>query len=307
MKNQSATLYIIGNGFDLHHNIKSSYRHFKEYVKTVDTTLFELVDEYLQIEKHWSDFEEALASIDIETLTEYANDFLVSYSAENWSDAYHHDYQYEIEEVTRILSETLKQHFEDWLRVLNIPRKNEVKKQLLVLEKSAKYLTFNYTNTLTKTYKVNNANILHIHGSLKDSEKIILGHNWKPKNKGYLNEYSNPEDMDPRILEGNTIIERYFRSTFKPTKKIIKKNKNFFSKLRNIKKIIVLGHSLSQVDLLYFEKIVKKINKYDVKWIISYYSQADMKNHMEQFQNIGVLKKNIQLVKLTKMNKSLKV
>ena len=304
MKKRNNILYVIGNGFDLHHNIQSSYWHFKEYVRSVDKTLFELVDEYLQIEENWSDFEEALASIDIDTLTEYAGNFLISYGAEDWSDANHHDYQYEVEEVTQKLSSKLKKYFEEWLALLDIPKKRNIRKQLLSLNKSGKYLTFNYTNTLRKTYNIKKTNILHIHGSLKKAEQIVLGHNWKTNNKNYLSEQRDPEDIDTRVLEGNEIIEKYFRSTFKPTKKIIKNNRSFFSKLRKINKIIILGHSLSYVDILYFKAISKSVNKSRVQWVVSYHSKNDIVNHTRQLKNLGISKKVIKFIKLNEILKT---
>jgi len=306
MKCRSRTLYIIGNGFDLHHNIKSSYCNFKKYIERVDNQLFELIDEYLQIEDNWSDFEEALSSVDIDTLTQRAGDFLVSYSAEDWSDAYHHDYQYEIEEVTRKLSFKLKQYFEEWLTLLKIPKKKDIEKKLLQLDKSAKYLTFNYTHTLQKTYKIKKSNVLHIHGALGKSKKIILGHNWNPANKTYLHDQRDPEDLDPRVSEGNEIIESYFRTTFKPTKEIIKNNKSFFSKLNKVRKIIIIGHSISQVDILYFKKISKKIKKSKVAWIVTYHTKNDKKNHVRQLMRIGISKKNIQLIQVKTLIKKSK-
>jgi len=303
MKCRSQILYIIGNGFDLHHNIKSSYCNFKKYIERVDNQLFELIDEYLQIEDNWSDFEEALSSVDIDTLTQRAGDFLVSYSAEDWSDAYHHDYQYEIEEVTRKLSFKLKQYFEEWLTLLKIPKKKDIEKKLLQLDKSAKYLTFNYTYTLQKTYKIKKSNVLHIHGALGKSKKIILGHNWNPANKTYLHDQRDPEDLDPRVSEGNEIIESYFRTTFKPTKEIIKNNKSFFSKLNKVRKIIIIGHSISQVDILYFKKISKNIKKSKVAWIVTYHTKNDKVNHAKQLKSLGISKKVIKFVKLNDLLK----
>jgi hypothetical protein len=50
-------LYIVGNGFDLHHQIKSSYSDFGEYVKTVDPELYETVEEYFSFGGKWSNLE----------------------------------------------------------------------------------------------------------------------------------------------------------------------------------------------------------------------------------------------------------
>lgn len=49
---------------------------------------------------------------------------------------------------------------------------------------------------------------------------------------------------------------------------------NYFDKLmsENISKIIVMGHSYSEIDYPYFEKIAQVVK---ADWILSYYSDSD--------------------------------
>ena len=303
MKNN---LYIIGNGFDLHHNIQSSYSHFRDYIQNHNKALFDLTEEYFQIEDNWSDFESALATInteDIDELIDNASSFLASYTDDDWSDASHHDYQYEIGKVFHPLSSLSEKYFKEWLLQTYIPNRKETHNQLLNLTKNATFLNFNYTNTLQKIYKIKKSKILHIHGSLKYPNSIVLGHSWKPTNNKYLDTPYDQGDLDVRVMEGNELIEQYFNSTFKPTKKIIKENKNFFSKLKKIDKIYVLGHSFSDIDFKYFQVIVKQISKKDVCWIVSYYTLEDKEKYKQQFKELKINSKNIKYTKLTKLTK----
>ncbi|MEX5528372.1 AbiH family protein [Pseudomonas syringae] len=40
-------LYIIGNGFDLHHGLPTQYKHFKDYLRTEDPEVYDWVDSYV--------------------------------------------------------------------------------------------------------------------------------------------------------------------------------------------------------------------------------------------------------------------
>ncbi|WP_460681001.1 AbiH family protein [Mucilaginibacter koreensis] len=51
-------------------------------------------------------------------------------------------------------------------------------------------------------------------------------------------------------------IEDYYEQSFKNFYKVLQTNESFFSSLITLKKIVVLSHSLSKVDMPYFEKIL---------------------------------------------------
>lgn len=70
------TLYIIGNGFDLHHGLKTSYLDFRDdYVKKRNPQMWNnLLDIYGDVPKQddfwWKDFENMLGKVDYAHLEE---------------------------------------------------------------------------------------------------------------------------------------------------------------------------------------------------------------------------------------------
>lgn len=283
------SLYIIGNGFDIHHGIGSRYSDFKDYLSDSDHTLHDLVEEFIPLKENWSDLEQALADIDVDSVVDYASQFLVSYGAEDWSDSYHHDYSYEVKKIVEGLSEELKTRFTDWIARLHIPSQTEVKRNILDLDKAAKYLTFNYTSTLSTIYEVPRANIIFIHGEVgTENQDIVLGHAWSPNDIPSLNGVTDPESLDTRVMEGNEIINDYFGRTFKNTPSIINANKPFFGSLREISNIYVLGHSLSEVDIAYFKAIIQNIDTDKVHWCISHYGDDELAKHRNTMNALGI-------------------
>lgn len=261
-------LYIIGNGFDLRHGVPSSYGDFGRYVAAVEPALHMRARDFLfQGEDLWSDFEAQLASLDTDLVRDSAAPFLVSYGADDWSDAYHHDYQYEINEITSALSKDLKQIFARWVAGLEIPDLDEARIAPLALDRSANFLNFNYTPTLSELYGVGPDRILHIHGSVEEGEdSIVLGHGWRPPAPRQREE----DPGDPRFEEGENLIEQYFRETFKPTHAVIRRERGFFDAQRGVKELLVLGHSMADVDLPYFRELLARIDV-GATWTITYH------------------------------------
>ena len=73
------TLYIIGNGFDIHHGIKSSYCNFHQWVKRESANNVRFAFTVFQLEKFfnrncilWSDFEHNIGEYDIEVVAKPA-------------------------------------------------------------------------------------------------------------------------------------------------------------------------------------------------------------------------------------------
>jgi Bacteriophage abortive infection AbiH len=292
------TLYIIGNGFDIHHGIDSHYSAFGKFLFSKDHETYKFVKKYFAVdEDFWSDFETRLALFDAGSLIEDASDFLVSYGADNWSDSYHHDYQYEIDIVVKALSITMKARFADWIVQLAIPVRNKIEGKMVHLDPAAIFLNFNYTPTLEKLYNVADRQILHIHGSSKErAEALVLGHGWSPKEKGSLNQNIDLEEADIRVIEGNRIVDKYFEATFKPTDQIIFKNRKFFQGLVQVKKIFVMGHSMAEVDLPYFREILRHIDVRQATWKVSYYeNQAKVE---QQFAKLPIDRDLVEFARL---------
>lgn len=269
-------LFIIGNGFDIHHGIRSRYTDFADWLETIDREVHQAVEEFLptwvdaegNLQKAWSDLENNLEHFDTDLLLEYGSNFLPSYGADDWSDSGHHDFEFELDRVIRALSVGLHLNFVRWLGTLNLP--TQTLSPVRAIDPDAKFLNFNYTGTIQALYGA--TNVLHIHGSLADkTSQIVLGHGWTPGAKERWEERID-EDTDTRVAGGYRLIDNYFRETFKPTAEIIQRNRVFFTALGDVSEVYVLGHGLAQVDAPYFSEMLKHLSE-DVDWTISYYGE----------------------------------
>lgn len=267
MKNQ---LYIIGNGFDLHHQIASKYSDFATYLERVDRHIFSIAENYVVPEKNlWSYLEERLAEIDVDQIESHAENYLVPYGADDWSDSGHHDYEYEIEQICEAISKKLREHFADWVRQLEIPLHAPF--PVRCIDPNSSFLNFNYTSTLQRIYGVPDNNILHIHGSAADhTSKIVLGHGWD-RQRSELRSRFVDEETDVRVAGGFELIDELLAETFKPTKEILARNKAFFEDLSAVTEVFVLGHSLAQVDEPYFSAVLDHVES-NAHWTVSFHS-----------------------------------
>lgn len=263
-------LYVIGNGFDLWHGIPSSLAEFKQYVQATDSDIYREVESYLPTQDDWSDLEQALADMDVDALIDNLGHFMTSYGAEDWSDAGHHDFQYEVRNAVERLSTGLRLRFSEWIRKLPIPTSATAQKQLARLDTDAVFFSFNYTNTLGSLYGVPPEKILFIHGcaNLPDND-LVLGHAWNPQTRKSLNDYPSIEDIDSRLIEANDIIDDYFSATFKRSADLVAHHQSFFDALTDIEQVIVLGHSLSNVDAAYFTALLEQRSVAEAAWLIA--------------------------------------
>ncbi|CAH5343007.1 Uncharacterised protein [Klebsiella pneumoniae] len=279
IKGKAMRLYIIGNGFDIRHGLPTRYKHFKSYVAKNDKELYDAIEEYIPAGDEWNELESALGEIDYELILQNSEMFLVTYNTEDWSDAYHHDYQYEVDKITRMLSARLKEQFADWVKGINIADAYNSEQYIPPIPRESLYFSFNYTNTLQQIYAVPDAQIMHIHGNCSYDEDLILGHSFRVEKS--LNPYIGP-DQDIRIAEAYDSIDKYFGNTFKPSEDIIKEENVFFSSLKNVDEVIVLGHSLAEVDGEYFAEINKSIPK-SARWIVALYKGEEKSGSLEDY------------------------
>lgn len=263
-------LYVIGNGFDLQHDIPSKLDLFKQYLRDNGNSVFREVEEYLPVREDWCDLEEALADMDVDAIIDNLGHFMASYGAEDWSDSGHHDFQFEVENLVKRLSSELRQLFGEWIRLLPIPTPTTALKRLIELDRTAAFLNFNYTSTLSTLYGIAPERILFIHGCAAQSdEELVLGHAWHPQNRRSLNDRSDIADIDTRLVEAHDILDGYFSTTFKPSEALIAKNQPFFQGLASIKQVFVLGHSLSDIDASYFQALLGQPNVSAAQWHIA--------------------------------------
>lgn len=215
--------------------------------------------------------------------------FMPAYIAEGWSDAGHHDFQYEVDQIVQHLSTELRARFGKWIRSLDIPTPGMAMKLLNGIDANAAFLTFNYTSTLEDLYDVPYAHVLHIHGEARQQDsELILGHAWNPAQRRSFNDRPDIEDIDTRLVEAYEILDKYFSRTFKPSEQLIRENQAFFDRLGAIQTVHVLGHSLSDVDLPYILTLLRVPSIISACWYIACRSEKERSTKHNRLVALGV-------------------
>ncbi|KAB2953706.1 hypothetical protein F9B85_03550 [Heliorestis acidaminivorans] len=183
---QPKTLYIIGNGFDLSHGVKSSYYEFRDFIKRRDKSLSFEMDTYFECENFWGDFENNLAFLSREMVMESVDTMLDTFMDtfdEDDDDFSYADYFAAIETGTQVvpdLTENLPKRFKQWIKTLQ-PQSGKNKVCDAMLNPDVILINFNYTEFLESLYGVPATNILYIHGDRRDTKNnLILGHGRNP-------------------------------------------------------------------------------------------------------------------------------
>jgi len=285
-------LFIIGNGFDLHHNLSTSYSSFADFAfknsaQTYNqiSALFLASREYMGFDTsendddfvydRWCDFEACLGLLDEESFGEHANEDISEYM-EVLGMAEHLINQF-IDDIASIL-----EVFRRWVHNIDL---DEGKKGNFQFGSSAAFINFNYTETLERYYQIGIDRIYYIHGSRVNNDNLIVGHDESPplpQSKHDLPDFQhNP-------------FYAYLRKTKKPVEEILEPLKSWLKALPEIKRISVWGHSLGRVDWPYF-KAISEIYP-SAKWDFSYYRVGELADIIQFYQMLGLQKSNIQAV-----------
>lgn len=237
-------LYIIGNGFDIAHGIPCRYSDFRRYCEDNMPEMYEKLNRYYDGgDKLWSDFESELPNLNKDALFDW-----MTINNRNWNQNWKGYYGF-IDEVRNEVDyiEWLKSAFTEWIQSISL---GNVHREYEISVEDSLFVTFNYTLTLEKVYHIPAYQILHIHGMVAEEfPQLVVGHNM-PDTK-VDNIFSSENDFEEEACkEVATLIKKWH----KDTAGIIANYEGFFSQLSNVKDVYVLGHSMSEVDLPYFEK-----------------------------------------------------
>lgn len=284
------TLYVIGNGFDLHHGVKSSYHCYMEWLKENhkddNQKLIDFYGNKAEEYEWWNEFETNLGYFDIREKVEnwaflnQPNEEQLEYmKIDIMKGAW--DAQAEIGGIMSILKES----FHEWIDSLK-PALSANK--IFIDSQNAYFINFNYSLTLENVYKVPSAQILHIHGCLNDDEYII-GHgrtyaevieDAEPYTPSFNSYKDAPREyrldaIDDEITENtkNEAVKQVIEAA-KPTDEIIKKNRSIFDQLSEVNKVCIYGLSFSSVDKPYLNHIISSVAP-EVEIEASYYSCTD--------------------------------
>jgi len=182
----------------------------------------------------------------------------------------------EINEAADALVESIRNAFAEWIdsvEIIGSANKNSIK---LDLSADSSFINFNYTDTLEVLYQIPRDKIFYIHNKAGDfNGELIFGH-------GQAEETNpKPDELDELGNSNRTMFadaEDAAREVFyafqKDTEEVIKENDQYFKNLVGISQIMVLGHSLSDVDWPYFQQIAKFAPF--TSWSVSYYDKKEL-------------------------------
>lgn len=287
-------LTIIGNGFDKHHEIKSSYKDYCIWLQKHEKELYEKINSLYNIKdiNWWNDFERELGTIDINSI---ANEAFQTYISENYNKD-HVLAAADAENELFYFFFAILATFNCWINELNPPA--ESKK--IQLDENGFFINFNYTRTLQELYGIEDEQIFHIHGT-KDSKPtdFILGHN-VPYLTAVRRYFPNLGDKTEAEIDeeywklGSTEsyikhefqedIVNAFESMRKNTEAILFNNRELFQSFKNVRTIYIYGFSFSEIDLPYIDEIVNVIDVRATQWVISCHSKED-KARVSKYMN----------------------
>ena len=276
------TLFIIGNGFDLHHGLRTSYVNFRDdYIKKECSVLWnDLIDIYGEAPQNndlwWKDFENMLGMVDYESLSKSRNGEALGFM-----------------KVRNLMKGKLPPLFGNWIKTVD--RQIDLTKMILLneIDANALFFTFNYTLLLEKAYHVKDDNVWHIHGTTKYPDDIVVGHDADASQLvKYIQEYNKDQQRISPSYADN--INQEALNGAKKVRGRIGKQDEIFNQYCNIKHFIAMGFSFSNIDHPYIEKIwsVNK-RKEDADWTLYWHSDGENVWMTKKIIELGVNVNNI--------------
>lgn len=299
LNNPSRTLVILGNGFDIMHGAKSSYRDFEKTIGKNSSLRFHM-ETYLDTDDLWSNLEESLGQLNYSIfLNPYIIDMWLDIYGAYDPDAQAADFFAAVEDAiapTFEIPGELNKRLKMWVKTLKV---DGTKRPFAMLHGDYKVLCFNYTEFIEELYGAKEDNICYIHGCRKNRKhckpgELILGHRsgmeeeqWdKVKLKPF--KFKNPYKryiMEAALETAAREAAWYDESTTKNCDDIMKNHEQFFSGLSDIEEVYVIGHSLSEVDYPYFKEVCQKCK---AKWHIGFHSLDDMQRLLVFIDKMGL-------------------
>lgn len=260
MKNK---LFIIGNGFDLAHNLPTRFDpDFKNIAEKYEQDNF--WDLYQSCRNDiWSDFENLLGCPDFNTLEQVFDGHAPDYLSDREIDRDSIIHQVKLNGNLKDALYEFANKADDFL--CNIKANYFIEQ---ILDSDGYYINFNYTHTLEKIYDIQLEHILHIHGEV-GRDNLRLGYpkgNFTPEKYTYdVREKGRGPYIECEIEDYINRIEDYYVRT--AYAELVYKCKSFYKESKidllkcfldknqcKIEEIIVYGHSCA-IDFDYFSYI----------------------------------------------------
>ena len=306
------TLYVIGNGLDLHFGLETSVKDFSAYLSK------EYVPEDMENARwvfeglygvDWSEYEQALAGMDLDAIYENhmrGPDYLSDHESDREGTVWEmQSYLSQLDgavrsalkEMVRAANEAVEKFRNvaamdaaaeviveaaldrDLSRVAEIVCQEykdplHMWKPISLFQSGDAILSFNYTSTIEALFDLpEDVPICHLHGYFEDSEDLIFGYrrtqNSPSPRWAVLSEY----DQDCYLRGQREEICQFYKGWEKPLRE--PRLEQFLEQFLEqcgpgpIDQVVVLGHSMGEVDAPYMERIDAALQP--KKWEISYY------------------------------------
>lgn len=290
-------LFILGNGFDLAHAIESRYNDFREFlIEKQPSFLYEFESNYYfgTIEL-WRDFECNLSKIDEQLI--FDNAMVAGDLGSDYDSGTDDGLSYYLDEQYSYIN-SLNIYVNQWAKSIDIDVNKVFRENLW--NNNDIFITFNYTMVLENVYGITRNNILHIHGAVEGhSVEPVIGHG-----DYYLIEENRAEaskaenEFRPKEAAIYNAFCDYYEKTCKNVNKFMEYNKNFFKeKLNDVTEVYIIGHSMGQVDIPYFQKVKENINENSI-WNIVWYSDSERERFIERLIEVGINRAQIREINI---------
>ena len=264
----SNKLFIVGNGFDLHFHLPTTVSVFRQYLSTKRTyDGYNAADMLEGYGVDWGVYENSLSEMSIDDL---AIDYIVypDYMSDHESDRDGGIVNMELvlEELNRAVKDSLKEmvlHANEAIGHVPFSQSDGN-----LLEANSAIVNFNYTSTIERLY---GADCFHIHGFFETGEELVFGYQ-KEMESGIERELNSDDedDHDFYVDSQKELILKFYKSWKKRLK--LKELSSYLNHFGAIDTIIVMGHSMSEVDAPYFELIEKQLHPTD--WIVYWHDSV---------------------------------
>jgi hypothetical protein len=220
-------LIILGNGFDLHHNYKTSFNDFRSFLKESkkdeNNLLVNNIDKILKTKEtdlQWNNFEEIVGHrLNPDILFDDMKDINIVELIEQFTGKFH-------KYLVSIIKKSDDKLNQNLIKEFNV---------------TSSLLTFNYTSFYSLYLNKNFVDILHIHGELTKNNLPIIGYYYKIKQKINSTDYS--------IKYGKRLIHKPALALKQNEIDLDKVISNHTNKWKNkITEIVVIGFSFGESD-----------------------------------------------------------
>lgn len=314
-------LFIIGNGFDKAHGLKTSYWDFRNYLEKYaegflirlenmyNIAPFEKLDKRSKknkyIQKHrdntvyktlWKDFECDLGDANEAEMLSYSESIVNDLILESGPIYILDTLDVYWEEEYGFIKE-LNHYVEKWIKQVRLHKAIPIKMDFLDNTRDY-FFTFNYTSVLERIYHIPGNHILHIHGGVTPycEEPPVLGHGNKKKIEKYQEMARRASDEYDEGKESiYTAIANYYKRTWKDTDWCMAYQDRFFRQLKGIDQVEIIGHSFGKVDIPYFIYLKQCISK-EAFWKFYCYNSEDYKAAEEAIKELELGIKNFEIL-----------